>query len=176
MKGYWKNETGSREAISSDGYFHTGDIGYFKDGNLYITDRKKDLIITSGGKNVAPQPIENALKSDQYISQAVILGDAQHFIGALIVPDFEVLERWAKRHKISFVSREDLITNRLVVEKVMRRVHKVNTQFSNYEQVKKIALLSQEMTQESGELTPTMKVKRRIINEKYQKQIDDLYR
>lgn len=176
MKGYWKNETGSREAISSDGYFHTGDIGYFKDGNLYITDRKKDLIITSGGKNVAPQPIENALKSDQYISQAVILGDAQHFIGALIVPDFEVLERWAKRHKISFVSREDLITNRLVVEKVMRRVHKVNTQFSNYEQVKKIALLGQEMTQESGELTPTMKVKRRIINEKYQKQIDDLYR
>ncbi|MFZ9617266.1 MAG: AMP-dependent synthetase/ligase [Holophagaceae bacterium] len=175
MKGYWKNEKDTREAIGPDGYFHTGDIGYLKDGNLYITDRKKDLIITSGGKNVAPQPIENALKTNKYISQAVVLGDTQNFISALIVPDFEVLEPWAKRQKISFQSREDLISNPRVVQKVMNQVNKINTQFSNYEQVKKIVLLGHEMTQETGELTPTMKVKRRVVNEKYQKQIAEIY-
>ncbi|MFZ9186787.1 MAG: long-chain fatty acid--CoA ligase, partial [Holophagaceae bacterium] len=137
--------------------------------------RKKDLIITSGGKNVAPQPIENALKTNKYISQAVVLGDTQNFISALIVPDFEVLEPWAKRQKISFQSREDLISNPRVVQKVMNQVNKINTQFSNYEQVKKIVLLGHEMTQETGELTPTMKVKRRVVNEKYQKQIAEIY-
>ena len=175
MMGYWKNELGTREAISPDGYFHTGDIGYLKDGNLYITDRKKDLIITSGGKNVAPQPIENALKSDKFISQAVVVGDAQNFIAALIVPNFEMLEPWAQRHKIATTSRENLISNPVIVEKIMSRVKKINAQFSNYEQVKKITLLGRELTQESGELTPTLKVKRRVVNNKYQKQIDAMY-
>jgi long-chain acyl-CoA synthetase len=176
MLGYWNNEKATQEAIDTDGYFHTGDIGHFDDqGRLYITDRKKELIVTSGGKKVAPQPIENLLKVDKYISQAVLIGDKRNFISALIVPNFDSLARWAGYKKITFKTHAELIQNPLVIAKVGSRVERVNERLSNYERVKKMVLLDQEMTLEGGQLTPSLKVKRRVVNQMYAKQIEGLY-
>jgi len=176
MVGYWNNEKATQEAIDSDGYFHTGDIGHQDDqGRLYITDRKKELIVTSGGKKVAPQPIENQLKDDKYISQAVLIGDQRNFITALIVPNFDSLVRWAGYKKIQFKSHAELIKNPLVYAKVGSRVERVNEKLSNYERIKKIVLLDQEMTLEGGQLTPSLKVKRRVVNQMYAAQIEGMY-
>ncbi len=176
MKGYYKKPEDTKEAIDEDGWFHTGDIGIIdEDGFLKITDRKKELIVTSGGKNVAPQPIENALKASKYITQAVLIGDKRKYISALIVPDFEVLTKWAERNGIEFSSNEDLIEKQLVKDLIQREIEKVNHDLARYEQVKKFALLPHELSQEGGELTPTLKVKRRIVNEKYKEIIDSLY-
>lgn len=176
MVGYWNNEKATQEAIDADGYLHTGDIGNFDDqGRLYITDRKKELLVTSGGKKVAPQPIENHLKEDKYISQAVLIGDQRNFITALIVPNFDSLVRWAGYKKIAFKSHADLIKNPLVIAKVGSRVERVNESLSNYERVKKIALLHEEMTLEGGQLTPSLKVKRRVVKQMYAAQIEGLY-
>ncbi len=175
MKGYYKNEEATKEAIV-DGWFHTGDIGHIdEDGMLVITDRKKELIVTSGGKNIAPQPIENKLKASKYIAQAVLIGDKRKYISALIVPDFEVLGKWAERNEISFGSNEELITNDKVKALIQREVDTANSEFARYEQVKYFALLPNELTQETGELTPTLKVKRRVVNEKYKDIIESLY-
>ena len=176
MVGYWNNEKATQETIDAEGYLHTGDIGHLDiEGRLYITDRKKELIVTSGGKKVAPQPIENLLKEDKYISQAVLIGDQRNYITALIVPNFDGLVRWAGYKKIAFKSHAELIQNPLVVAKVGSRVERVNEQLSNYERVKKIALLDQEMTLEGGQLTPSLKVKRRVVNQMYAAQIENLY-
>lgn len=176
MTGYWKNETATREAIDADGYFHTGDIGHLDDqGRLYITDRKKELIVTSGGKKVAPQPIENQLKGDKYISQAVLIGDKRNYISALVVPNFDSLVRWAGYKKIHFRTHADLVQNPLVMAKLMSRIERVNADLSNYERIKKIAILDHEMTLEGGQLTPSLKVKRRVVNEMYGGLIESLY-
>ncbi len=176
MEGYWNNEQATREAIDPDGYFHTGDIGHQDDqGRLYITDRKKELIITSAGKKIAPQPIENFIKGDKYVSQAVLIGDQRNFITALIVPNFDSLERWAGYKKIPFSSHAELIRNPLAIAKVGSRVERVNQQLSNYERIKKITLLDQEMTLEGGQLTPSLKVKRRVVNQMYAPQIEAMY-
>ena len=176
MLGYWNNEKATREAIDEDGYFHTGDIGHLDDqGRLYITDRKKELIVTSGGKKVAPQPIENLLKVDKYISQAVLIGDKRNFISALIVPNFDSLVRWAGYKKITFKSHAELIQNPLVYAKIGSRVERVNERLSNYERIKKMVLLDEEMTLEGGQLTPSLKVKRRVVNQMYATQIEGMY-
>jgi long-chain acyl-CoA synthetase len=176
MAGYWNNEQATREAIDPDGYFHTGDIGHRDDqGRLYITDRKKELLVTSSGKKVAPQPIENRLKDDKYISQAVLIGDHRNFITALIVPNFDGLVRWAGYKKIHFKTHAELIRNPQVIDKVGSRVERVNEHLSNYERVKKIVLLDQEMTLEGGQLTPSLKVKRRVVNQMYAAQIEGMY-
>ncbi|MDP1832686.1 MAG: long-chain fatty acid--CoA ligase [Geothrix sp.] len=176
MLGYWNNEQATQEAIDADGYLHTGDIGHQDDqGRLYITDRKKEIIVTSGGKKVAPQPLENLLKGDKYISQAVLIGDQRNFITALIVPNFDSLVRWAGYKKITFASHAELILNPLVIAKVGSRVERINEHLSNYERIKKIALLDQEMTLEGGQLTPSLKVKRRIVNQMYAAQIEAMY-
>ncbi len=176
MKGYYKKPEATEEAIDKDGWFHTGDIGLIdEDGFLIITDRKKEIIVTSGGKNVAPQPIENALKASKYITQAVLIGDKRKYISALIVPDFDVLTKWAKQNGIEFSSNEELIEKQLVKDLIQKEVDKVNQDLARYEQVKKFALLPQELTQDGGELTPTLKVKRRVVNEKYKDIIDGLY-
>ncbi len=176
MKGYYKKPEDTKEAIDPDGWFHTGDIGLIDDdGFLVITDRKKEIIVTSGGKNVAPQPIENALKASKYITQAVLIGDKRKYISALIVPDFEVLEKWAKQNGIEYSSHEDLIEKQVVKDLIAKEIEKVNHDLARYEQIKKFALLPHELTQEGGELTPTLKVKRRIVNEKYKEIIDGLY-
>ena len=176
MSGYWANETATREAIDETGYFHTGDIGHLDDqGRLYITDRKKELIVTSGGKKVAPQPIENQLKEDKYISQAVVIGDNRNFISALIVPNFDSLVRWAGYKKIAFKSHEELIQNPLVFAKMGSRIERMNENLSNYERIKKMTLLADEMTLEGGQLTPSLKVKRRVVNQMYSAQIEAMY-
>ncbi|MBI1753317.1 MAG: long-chain fatty acid--CoA ligase [Acidobacteria bacterium] len=177
MQGYWNNEQATQEAIDEEGYFHTGDIGHFDDsGRLYITDRKKELIVTSGGKKVAPQPIENKLKEDKYISQAVLIGDKRNFITALIVPNFDSLVRWAGYKKIPVKSLSALVKDPQVYAKVGSRVERVNEQLSNYERIKKIVILDQEMTLEGGQLTPSLKVKRRVVNQMYAAQIEAMYR
>jgi long-chain acyl-CoA synthetase len=156
MSGYWANEAATREAIDETGYFHTGDIGHFDDqGRLYITDRKKELIVTSGGKKIAPQPLENILKEDKYISQAVVIGDNRNFISALVVPNFDSLVRWAGYKKITFKTHEELIQNPLVYAKVGSRIERLNEKLSNYERIKKMTLLADEMTLEGGQLTPS---------------------
>ena len=176
MVGYWNNERATQEAIDEEGYFHTGDIGHQDDqGRLYITDRKKELIVTSGGKKVAPQPIENRLKEDKYISQAVLIGDQRNYITALIVPNFDSLVRWAGYKKIEFSSHAELIKNPQVYAKVGSRVERVNEQLSNYERIKKMVLLDEEMTLEGGQLTPSLKVKRRVVNQMYAAQIEEMY-
>src|SRR5664279_958027 len=176
MLGYWNNDQATQEAIDADGYFHTGDIGHQDlQGRLYITDRKKELIVTSGGKKVAPQPIENLLKADQYISQAVLIGDHRNFITALIVPNFDSLVRWAGYKKLPFATHAELIQNPQAFAKVGSPVARINEHLSNYERIKKIILLDQEMTLEGGQLTPSLKVKRRVVNEMYAAQIEAMY-
>jgi long-chain acyl-CoA synthetase len=176
MLGYWNNDQATREAIDEEGYFHTGDIGHLDiQGRLYITDRKKELIVTSGGKKVAPQPIENLLKADKYISQAVLIGDHRNFITALIVPNFDSLVRWAGYKKIHFASNAELIQDARVFAKVGSRIERINEHLSNYERVKKMVLLDQEMTLEGGQLTPSLKIKRRVVNEMYAAEIEAMY-
>lgn len=176
MVGYWNNEQATREAIDADGYFHTGDIGHQdSEGRLYITDRKKELIVTSSGKKVAPQPIENLLKADKYISQAVLIGDQRNFISALIVPNFDSLVRWAGYKKLHFASHAELIQNPLVLAKVGSRLERVNEHLSNYERIKKFILLDHEMTLEGNQLTPSLKVKRRVVNQMYADRIEAMY-
>ena len=176
MVGYWNNEQATKEAIDDEGYFHTGDIGHFDvEGRLYITDRKKELIVTSGGKKIAPQPIENLLKEDKYIAQAVLIGDQRNFITALIVPNFDSLVRWAGYKKIPVTSIPEFLKNPDVYAKMGSRVERVNEQLSNYERIKKIVLLDQEMTLEGGQLTPSLKVKRRVVNQMYASQIEAMY-
>jgi long-chain acyl-CoA synthetase len=176
MLGYWKNEAATREAIDADGYFHTGDIGHRDDqGRLYITDRKKELIVTSGGKKVAPQPIENLLNGDKYISQALLIGDKRNYITALVVPNFDSLIRWAGYKKLHFRSHADLVQDPMVMAKLMSRIERVNADLSNYERIRKIAILDHEMTLEGGQLTPSLKVKRRVVNEMYGGLIESLY-
>jgi len=175
MKGYYKMES-ETEDVMKDGWFHTGDIGHLdEDGYLVITDRKKDLIVTAGGKNVAPQPIENLLKLSVYISNVLVIGDRRKFISALIIPDFEKLEEYAKANDIMYKNPEELIKNEQIINFMEAEVDKATPELASYEKVKKIALLDRELEIEKGEITPTLKVKRNIVEQKYQDVITRLY-
>ena len=176
MNGYYKKEAASREAFEG-GWFHTGDIGHFdEEGFLVITDRKKDIIVTSGGKNVAPQPIEGILNLNPYISNALVIGDRRKFISALVVPDFEKLEEYAKQNNISFEDHCDLVKKEEIVRFIQEQVDRSAPNLASYEKVKKIALLDGEFEIEKGEITPTLKVKRNIVEEKHKDIIDAMYR
>jgi long-chain acyl-CoA synthetase len=176
MKGYYNKPEATAEAIV-DGWFHTGDIGVIDpDGFVRITDRKKDLIVTSGGKNVAPQHIETELGADHYIEQLVAIGDARHFISALLVPNFEALEGWASEQGISYANHEELVKNPKVYEHYQSRLDSGSANLARYEQVKKFTILPRSFSQETGELTPTMKVKRRKVGEKYRDIIEGMYK
>ena len=176
MNGYYKKEAASREVFEG-GWFHTGDIGHFdEEGFLVITDRKKDIIVTSGGKNVAPQPIEGILNLNPYISTALVIGDSRKFISALVVPDFEKLEEYAKQNNISFEDHCDLVKKEEIVRFIQEQVDRSAPNLASYEKVKKIALLDKEFEIEKGEITPTLKVKRNIVEEKYKSIIDAMYR
>jgi long-chain acyl-CoA synthetase len=176
MKGYWKNPEATAETFDRDGYFCTGDIGELDArGLLKITDRKKEILVTSGGKKVAPQPIEELLKTDKFVTQAVLLGDRRNFISALIIPNFDSLYRWAHQQKITYSSSRDLVARPEVAQMLMERVEMVNQQLSNFERVKKIAVLDHELSLEAGQLTPSLKVKRRVVNEMYATLIESLY-
>ena len=176
MKGYYKKEAETREAII-DGWLHTGDIGAFDDeGFLVITDRKKDLIITAGGKNVAPQPIENILKTSPYITNAVVVGGNRKFISALIVPNFDKLETYARDGDIPFGNRAELVGREEIRNFLLAEVNRCTPNLAPYERVKKIALLDREFEIDAGEITPTLKVRRSIVEQKYKGLIDTMYK
>jgi long-chain acyl-CoA synthetase len=175
MKGYFNHPEATAEAIDADGWFHTGDIGTLEDGLLRITDRKKDIIVTAGGKNIAPQPIENQVKANKYVAQAVMIGDRRKFPLILVVPNFDQLERWATYRNIVFKDSRDLISNPLVRAKMEREVIGGLDNFAHFEKPKKVVLLEQDFTIDSGELTPTLKVKRRTVDRKFRALIDAAY-
>ncbi|MGH7537179.1 MAG: AMP-dependent synthetase/ligase, partial [Gemmatimonadales bacterium] len=176
MQGYYNKPEATAEAIDAEGWFHTGDIGELDaDGYLKITDRKKDLIKTAGGKYIAPQPIENKLKLNKFVANAVVLGDKRKFSIALVVPNFEALEPWATGKGIGFGSRRELIARPDVRTKIEAEVASMLTDLAHFEMPKKVVLLEQDFTIESGELTPTLKVKRRVVEKNYQQLIDAAY-
>ncbi|MFL6199044.1 MAG: AMP-dependent synthetase/ligase [Thermoanaerobaculia bacterium] len=176
MKGYWNLPEATAEVIDSEGWFHTGDIGEIdSDGFLRITDRKKELIINAYGKNIAPAPIENSLKSSRFIGQAVVIGDRRKFLSALLVPDFEALKPWAERQGIGAQSNQDLIHDARVRALIAQEVETVNSGLASFEKIVAWDLLPDDWTLETGELTPTLKVKRRVINQKYGDVLERLY-
>ncbi|MEQ1798843.1 MAG: long-chain fatty acid--CoA ligase [Lacibacter sp.] len=176
MMGYYKRPDLTAEVIDKDGYFHTGDIGIMEDHKfLKITDRKKEIFKTSGGKYVAPQPIENKMKESPFIEQMIVVGPERKFAGALIVPSFENLKEWAKQNKISFGTIHDLVRHPAVLEMYKHVVEEFNQQFNHVEQIKKFELCPTEWTVDGGELTPTLKLKRKVITEKYKDAIERIY-
>jgi long-chain acyl-CoA synthetase len=176
MQGYWNLPKATAEAIDSEGWFHTGDIGVIdEDGFLRITDRKKELLVNAYGKNVAPAPIENSLKSSPFIGQAVVLGDRRKFIAAVLVPEFDHLKQWADKQGIATKDVPTLLKDAKVRALFAGEVEKVNKDLPGYEKVVAWDLLPQEFTLETGELTPTQKIKRRVVNEKYADVIDRMY-
>ena len=176
FKEYFKKPDATKEAFTSDGWFKTGDIGRFdKDGYLIITDRLKDLIITSGGKNIAPQMIELIMTEDLFIEYIAVVGEARPYITALVVPSFDNLEDWAQKNSISFTSREDLIKKPEVIGFFKTIIDNRQKDLGQVEKIKKFTLLAKEFSQETGEITPTRKVKRKVVQAKYQEQIDAMY-
>ncbi|MFD2741873.1 MULTISPECIES: AMP-dependent synthetase/ligase [Sphingobacterium] len=175
-KGYYKNEKATAEVFDEQGFFHTGDIGELtSDGFLRITDRKKEMFKTAGGKYVAPQVMENKLMESPFIGQVMVIGENRRFPSALIIPNFEDLEKWAKHKNISFSSREELIGQKEVLEKYDQIVDSAMTKFGKWEKVKKIELLPEEWTIDNGELTPKLSLRRKVILEKNDKLIEKIY-
>ncbi len=176
MKGYYNKPAETQEAIDADGWFHTGDIGEIDAaGYVKITDRKKDLIVTAGGKKVAPQPIENMIKTNQFVLNAVMVGDKRKFPALLVVPDIEALKKWAAERDLGFESAATFLRQPDVTAKVEREVMGSLRELASFEMPKKIALIEEDFTIEKGELTPTLKVKRRVVEERYKGTIDELY-
>jgi long-chain acyl-CoA synthetase len=176
MKGYYKNEAATKEAFTSDGFFRTGDIGEIdSDGYLKITGRIKDLIVTSGGKNISPQNIENALMTSRFIEQVAVIGDNRKYLSALIVPSFAALEPWANENNITFTGRKDLIAKPEIQKLYEAELIENMKDYARVEQIRKFTLLETEWSQDTGEMTPTMKVKRKVINQKYGPAIEAMY-
>jgi long-chain acyl-CoA synthetase len=175
MKGYYKKEAETREVFENE-WFKTGDIGRFDaDGFLVITDRKKDLIITSGGKNIAPQPIENLLKTSPFVANAVVIGDRRRFVSALIVPQFEKLQAYAQAQGIRAAGTEELVRDKRIVAFLLNEVNRATPQLASYERIKKIAVLPRDFEIEKGEITPSLKVRRANVTAAYQALIDAMY-
>ncbi|HEX9962739.1 MAG TPA: long-chain fatty acid--CoA ligase, partial [Pyrinomonadaceae bacterium] len=176
MLGYYNKPQATLEAFTEDGWFKTGDIGKIDaDGFLVITDRKKELFKTSGGKYIAPAPVEQAIKASRFVNQVVLIGDDRKFPAALIVPNFESLENYAKLKGIEIKSKAEMCRHPRIVNLFERQIAALTKDLSSFEKVKKIALLENELTVEGGELTPTLKVKRRVVNEKYREIIEKIY-
>lgn len=173
-EGYWNDSAATQEAFS-EGWFRTGDIGKIEDGFIYITDRKKELIITAGGKNIAPQPIENLLKLDKYISQAFVFGDRKPYLTALVVPNFDRLVEFARENHINYFDMDDLVMHEPVEELLEKRIAEVNSKLARWETIKRFVLLPRDFSIEGGELTPTLKLKRKVIVEKYGDKIEEMY-
>ena len=174
--GYWQKPALTAEAFDTEGWFHTGDITHVdQDGFLYITDRKKELLKTSGGKLVAPQPIENKLKHSPLVAEAALVGDKHKFISALLAPNFVALEKWARQHGIQAESRAELVADTRVIALYAEIVRIVNGTLANFESVKRFRVVADEWSQDSGEMTASMKLKRRVITERYAALIDALY-
>jgi long-chain acyl-CoA synthetase len=176
MKGYYKKPEATAESIDADGWLATGDIGYFdNEGFLAITDRKKNIIVTSGGKNVTPASIENSIVLSPYIEQVLVIGDKRRFLSALIVPSFNSLTKYAIEQVITHTNIEELIANEKVIQLIKDEIQKRTVDFAPFEQIKKFILLPKEFTIESGDLTPSLKIKRKVVEQKYAGQIEKLY-
>ena len=176
MRGYFNNPEATAEVIDADGWFHTGDIGQIdEDGYLSIIDRKKELIVTSGGKNVAPLMLESAFNTERYIERVVVIGDQHNYLTALVCPDFEHLCPWLAEQNINATTKEEIAAHPAVRALIEERVAEVNKQFARFEQIKKVAILPTNFCVATGEITPTEKLKRRYITEKYTQEIAALY-
>jgi long-chain acyl-CoA synthetase len=178
MMGYYNNQTATDEVLDEDGWFKTGDIGELEKGTfLKITDRKKEIFKTSGGKYIIPQVMENKFKESRFIEQIMIVGESQKFPGALIVLNFHFVKEWAQRKqlKLANLSNAEIVAHPKVIDRLQREVNELNASFGNWEQVKRFALMPNEFSVDTGELTPTLKLKRKIISQKYQSIIDGFY-
>ncbi len=176
FSGYYQNETATAEAIDSEGYLHTGDIGELdEDGFLRITDRKKEMFKTAGGKYVAPQALENKYMESTFIAQVMVIGENRRFPAALIVPAFDVLENWCKIKGIAFDSKEEVVKKSAVIDKYQREINRLNQNFGHWEQVKKFILLPKEWSIDAGELTPKLSLKRKAILQRYEKEVENIY-
>ena len=174
-RGYYNREDLTKAAFTDDGFFRTGDSGYLKDGELFLKERIKDLYKTSNGKYIAPQMIESKLLVDKFIDQICIVADQRKFVSALIIPVYPLLEEYAREHHIPFESREDLCANPQINEMMKERIDTLQQQLAHYEQIKRFTLLPHHFSMEKGELTNTLKIKRRVLNENYKKEIDAMY-
>ena len=176
-RGYYKQAQATADVFEPSGWFHTGDIGHIdKDGFLFITDRKKDMIVTAGGMNIAPQNIENLLKTDPFVSQAMVYGDRKPYPVALVTINPDELVKFAREQGILAAEPQVIVKHPKIVERVERIVEEKNTQLQSYAKIKKFAVLPVDFTQDGGELTPTLKVKRKVVTEKYRSVLEDLYR
>ena len=175
MKGYWKNDEATKEMIDDDGWLHTGDVGRFVNGRLEITDRIKHMIVNAGGKNIYPGPIEDMFKTSKWIDQLVVVGEKQAYMAALIVPDFETLEGYARQNDISYDTIGELLEKEAVINLFSKEVRSFSKELASHEKIRDFRLLPQEFSVETGELTPTLKVKRRVIEDKYGHLIEDIF-
>lgn len=176
MSGYYKNPEATKEVIDKQGWLHTGDVGFLdEDGYLTITDRKKNILVTSGGKNVAPALLENTLVSSPLIEQVLIIGDNRKFLSALIVPNKDLIEAHAAKHQINFESYKQLLSDSEITQLVGKEIDRLQDQFARFEQIRAFRLLDRPLTIQDGELTPTLKIKRKIVEEKYADLIEEMY-
>jgi long-chain acyl-CoA synthetase len=176
MRGYWKDQKATDEIIDKEGWLHTGDIGRMdEDGYIHITDRKKHLFVSSGGKNIAPAPIENLFLTSRYIEQFMLIGDRRMYCTALIVPDFESLREYATNKGMAFTSNKDLIASPLITQLINDDIDSLQKDLANFERVRRFTLLTRPFTIEEGELTPSLKVRRKIVEEKYSQVIEGMY-
>ena len=174
-KGYYNREDLTRQAFTEDGYFRTGDAGYLKNGELFLKERIKDLFKTSNGKYIAPQMIESKILVDKYIDQIAVIADQRKFVSALIIPVYGMLEEYARAHNIAFENREQLCANPQIYAMMKERIDTLQQQLAHYEQVKRFTLLPHQFSMEKGELTNTLKIRRRVLNENYKAEIDKMY-
>ena len=176
MLGYYNNKKATEEAIDHEGWLHTGDIGMIDDsGFVYITDRKKHLFVSSGGKNIAPQPIENLFAGTPLIEQFVLIGDKRMFLSALIVPDYDALREYADSHGIPYKDKRDLAKNTEILRLIEERIQHTQKDLANFEKVRRFVLLEDMLSIENGGLTPTLKVKRKEVEERYRDIIESMY-
>ncbi|MCC5927567.1 MAG: long-chain fatty acid--CoA ligase [Bacteroidetes bacterium] len=175
MQGYWGKKKETAEVIDKDGWFHTGDIGKFDKGYLMITDRLKHMLVNAGGKNIYPGPIEDMLKSSIWVDQVVVAGEHQNYMGALIVPDLEVAKSFCRQNNIKYKDDADLINVKEVVDAVEKDIKQFNKKLASHEKIRKFRLISEPFSIEGGELTPTLKIKRRVVYDKYQALLDDIF-
>lgn len=175
-KGYYRKEAITRETIDAEGWFHTGDAGYIKDGMLFLTERIKDLFKTSNGKYIAPQAIETKLVVDRYIDQIAIIADQRKFVSALIVPVYSLLEEYAKQQGITCNTRAELMQHPQIITMMKERINTLQQQFAHYEQIKRFTLIPEPFSMERGELTNTLKIKRPVLNQNYATAIEEMYK
>lgn len=173
--GYYHRNNVNAKTFDKEGFFHTGDAGYIKDGELFLKERIKDLFKTSNGKYIAPQAVETLVLVDKYVDQVAVIADRYKFVSALIVPEFRLIEEYARDHNIKFNSREDLCQNKEICKMIIDRINTLQQPLAYYEQIKRITLLPHHFSMESGELTNTLKLRRGIINVNYKKEIDEMY-